>query len=68
MPECGGIEATEVIRRDNPPDNQPIIIALTADALLETKKKCLEVGMQEVLTKPIVNKLLRETLMKYSVK
>ena len=65
MPECGGIEATEVIRRENPPENQPIIIALTADAFVETKKKCLSAGMQEVLTKPISNKALSETLEKY---
>ena len=66
MPECGGIEATEIIRRDNPPDNQPIIIALTADAFVETKKKCLAAGMQEVITKPISNSILSKELQKYS--
>ena len=65
MPECGGIEATERIRNENGPDNQPVIIALTADAFTETKEKCLIAGMQEVLTKPISNSLLNSTLQRY---
>ena len=66
MPECGGIEATQRIRSENPSDNQPVIIALTADAFAETRDKCLEAGMQEVITKPIQNKILSDALLRYS--
>lgn len=40
MPEMSGLEATEEIRKF-PLHKQPIIIALTADAFEENKKKCL---------------------------
>jgi CheY-like chemotaxis protein len=53
MPVMGGLEATEKIRNNIPKYRQPIIIALTADAFKDTKERCLECGMQDVLTKPI---------------
>jgi CheY-like chemotaxis protein len=53
MPEMGGIEATEKIRAEVPPEFQPAIIALTADVFAETRQRCLAAGMNEVLTKPI---------------
>jgi CheY-like chemotaxis protein len=53
MPEMGGIEATQLIRNELPSKKQPIVIALTADAFMETKEKCLSSGMEAVLTKPI---------------
>ena len=65
MPEIDGIEATTVIRKTLPNDVQPIIIALTADAFQETKEKCLSVGMQSVITKPIRRNILEQTLYKY---
>ncbi len=48
MPEMGGIEATHRIRKDFPPDKQPIIIALTANAFIEDKHMCLGSGMQGI--------------------
>eukprot|EP01114_Cavostelium_apophysatum_P013142 TRINITY_DN3119_c0_g1_i2.p1 TRINITY_DN3119_c0_g1~~TRINITY_DN3119_c0_g1_i2.p1 ORF type:complete len:113 (+),score=29.55 TRINITY_DN3119_c0_g1_i2:207-545(+) len=65
MPEMGGIEATERIRKEIPEEEQPAIIAVTADAFLETKKKCIACGMNDILTKPISKMLLMETLRKY---
>jgi len=64
MPEMNGIEATELIRKSV--SNQPYIIALTADAFEETKQKCLAVGMEEVITKPLQLSVLKQTLLKYS--
>ena len=49
MPIMSGIEATIIIRQSN---FQPIIIALTADAFKDTAKKCIEAGMNHVITKP----------------
>jgi CheY-like chemotaxis protein len=62
MPEMGGIEATEIIRRNS--NNVPIV-ALTADVYTENKEKCLLVGMNEVLTKPINEKKLQDILSIY---
>jgi len=55
MPEMDGIEATEIIRKQN---NVIPIIALTANAGLDDKKQCLAVGMDDVITKPVDSKLL----------
>jgi len=51
MPGMGGIEATQIIRKTLVA--QPVIVALTANAFSEDKKKCLEAGMNEIITKPI---------------
>ena len=47
-----GIEATEKIRAELPLEDQPIIIALTADAFKENAANCIAVGMNCVITKP----------------
>jgi CheY-like chemotaxis protein len=54
MPEMDGIEATREIRKREEETGKHIpIIALTANAFEEDKKKCLEAGMDEYATKPI---------------
>ncbi|ABK45853.1 multi-sensor hybrid histidine kinase [Magnetococcus marinus MC-1] len=52
MPKMDGLSATEQIRQQGMNQQTPII-ALTADVLKSTLDRCLEVGMQQVLTKPI---------------
>ncbi len=68
MPEMGGVEATEIIRRDIPHDQQPVIVALTANAFVEDKKRYLLAGMNEVVTKPIQKMELSKVLNDYSQK
>ena len=51
MPVMDGLEATQRIRQDFA--RQPIIIAMTANAAEEDKRKCLEAGMQDYLSTPI---------------
>ncbi|MEE8564520.1 MAG: response regulator [Atribacterota bacterium] len=54
MPEMDGIEATKEIRKREKETGTHIpIIALTANAFEEDKKKCLEAGMDEYATKPV---------------
>jgi|GEM_PF-2521365 len=52
MPVMDGFEATMKIRQLDL-SKRPFIVALTANASFEDKEKCLSVGMDEFLTKPI---------------
>lgn len=51
MPEMDGLEATRVIRNSHGP--QPVIIAMTANAMVGDKEECLAVGMNDYLSKPV---------------
>ncbi|RPI72794.1 MAG: response regulator [Ignavibacteriales bacterium] len=54
MPEMDGFEATAAIRKlKNGKSNIPII-AITAHALLGDKEKCINAGMNDYVTKPII--------------
>ncbi len=67
MPGMDGITAAEEIRR-RWPNNGPKIIAITAYALSGDKEKCLEVGMDDYLAKPVKMGELAEVLKKCSNK
>lgn len=66
MPVMDGLEATKKILNYFKVNKKvPIpIIALTANALPEDRKKCQEVGMQDFLPKPVNRKELHETIRK----
>ncbi|RFZ85394.1 hybrid sensor histidine kinase/response regulator [Mucilaginibacter terrenus] len=51
MPEMDGLEATRFIRQNM--DAQPVIIAMTANAMSEDKDQCLKAGMDDYLSKPL---------------
>ncbi|MBN1265328.1 MAG: response regulator [Anaerolineales bacterium] len=53
MPEMGGVEATEIIRKRLPPDQQPQIIAMTAHALAGDREHYLSQGLDGYLSKPV---------------
>lgn len=56
MPVMDGIEATRRIRGLG--DEQPMIIAVTADVLAGAREKCLEAGMDGYLSKPFTSQQL----------
>ncbi len=53
MPELDGFGATREIRRFHDARAGTPIIAMTANVLGETRERCLDSGMNEVLTKPV---------------
>jgi CheY-like chemotaxis protein len=53
LPEMDGLEATRRIRGDIPADRQPRIVAMTANAMADDRRKCLAAGMDDYLAKPI---------------
>jgi CheY-like chemotaxis protein len=60
-----GLVATETIRAFEGHDEPVPIIALTADALIDTRERCLAAGMQEVLTKPLGMPELKALLIRH---
>ena len=53
MPEMNGIQATQGLRAALPPERQPRIIALTANALGGEREEYLAAGMDDYLSKPV---------------
>jgi CheY-like chemotaxis protein len=66
MPEMDGLEATRLIRQ-MPQHRNPRIVALTADAMLETQQSCRAVGMDDCLCKPLKFEQLNRMLRKMAV-
>ncbi|HWL69149.1 MAG TPA: ATP-binding protein [Geminicoccus sp.] len=62
MPEMDGIEATQRIRRLPAPHGSVAIVALTANVMDTERRRCLNAGMNDVLTKPIAWGELYRTL------
>ncbi len=63
MPEMDGLEATRYIRKNS--THQPIIVAMTANALPEDREECIKAGMNDYISKPInleiLVRILQET-------
>jgi signal transduction histidine kinase/DNA-binding response OmpR family regulator/HPt (histidine-containing phosphotransfer) domain-containing protein len=62
MPVMDGPETTQRLRSELPPENQPVVIALTASVLQEDRERCLESGMNSFLAKPVRMRELEEAL------
>ena len=66
MPGVDGLEATRVIRGASLANRSTPIIALTADVQPENTAACLAAGMNDVLAKPIVPRLLLAAIVKHA--
>lgn len=62
MPLMGGLEATKQIKAILPPHKQPIIIAMTANALEGDKQICLDAGMHDYISKPVLPETVKNAL------
>ena len=64
MPHLNGIEATQKIRALEKNTEIPII-ALTAGSFPGEKEKCLQAGMSDFLTKPLLKQILSDMIQKW---
>ena len=65
MPIMNGYEATRAIRKLKSGQEIPII-AITAGTEKEEKCKCLEAGMNDYISKPILKGIIEETILKWT--
>ncbi len=68
MPEMDGYAATRYWRRIELIERRPRlpILALTAHAMADDRKRCLDAGMDDYLTKPVKLDALRAVLSRYA--
>ncbi len=67
MPGLDGYETTQKIREITP-GSQPVIIALTANAMPREKEKVLQAGMNGILIKPVSNSILQKVVNQWVLK
>ena len=64
MPELDGLSATRMIRRDERTKDLPVV-AMTAHTIADDRKKSLDAGMNDYVTKPIDPDELFEALLRW---
>ncbi|SDG75080.1 PAS domain S-box protein [Psychroflexus sediminis] len=66
MPNMNGYELAASIRGEKKGKNIPII-AITAGTMNGAKEKCLEAGMDDYISKPILQESIKNVILKYAV-
>jgi len=64
MPKLDGVDATRLIRKIPRLLTIPIL-AMTANAFAEDRKRCLDAGMNDFIAKPFDPNLLYSTLLRW---
>jgi len=66
MPVLDGLEATrEIRRREASLGSRTPVVALTAGALLEERSECFDAGMDDYISKPFTDDVLRDVLSRW---
>ena len=68
MPEMDGLEAMGLIRGDDTLLHQPLIIAMTANALEHDRERCIEAGADDYLSKPVRIESIQDALRSAAMK
>jgi two-component system sensor histidine kinase/response regulator len=68
MPEMDGYEATRAIRQHYHVRTQPRIVAMTANAMREDRQMCLDAGMDDYLSKPVLIEDIDRSLRKWGLR
>ncbi len=66
MPEMDGFEATMELRRREPAGQRIPIVAMTANAMRGDRERCLEVGMDDYIAKPVRRDALEQIIQRYA--
>jgi len=61
MPKMDGFEATRILRNDFH-DVNLVIIAVTANSLSSDRERCLQVGMNDFVAKPVRLEIIKDVL------
>ena len=64
MPIMNGYEATKEIRQLATGKTVPVI-AITAGTEMEIQEKCTEAGMNDYISKPIIKRVIEDTIVKW---
>jgi signal transduction histidine kinase/ligand-binding sensor domain-containing protein/DNA-binding response OmpR family regulator len=65
MPEMDGLETTQRIRQHN--GTQPVIIAMTANAMQGDREQCIKAGMNDYISKPVNLDELMKTIERWAI-
>jgi CheY-like chemotaxis protein len=65
MPRMNGYDATRAVRTREGEGKRTKIIALTASVLPEERQKCIEVGMDDYVSKPFSRRDLQNALQRW---
>lgn len=66
MPIMDGYQCTAEIRNNSAQFGPVVIIAITANAFEDDQKRCLEVGMDDFIAKPVDRAQLFQCLKKWA--
>ena len=66
MPQMDGYDATKAIRKlEKKSKEHTVIVALTANAMKGDNEKCMKIGMDDYLSKPVRKGDLKNMLCKW---
>lgn len=65
MPVMDGLECTRKIRESLPKEKQPIVLAMTANVMDGIQQRCLAVGMDDYISKPVKMGSVKQKLSRF---
>src|SRR5690606_6556507 len=66
MPELDGLEASKIIKKEVAPENKPVLIAMTANAMVGDRENYIQAGMDDYISKPVSIEAIKMLLEKWS--